>query len=174
MVLVTVTLFAGCGTTTVGDGGPARERPEWDGWSRLAVPARVTLPTETPVTGRTTAHLASGPTLVNVWASYCGPCVKEMPLLERVNGSGGLQVVGISRDRSAKAARNALEQRNITYPNWLDPAGHFLVALDGALPLAALPASALMVEGKVVAVHIGPFHSTAEALRALRLAGRTT
>lgn len=45
--------------------------------------------------------------LLNLWATWCGPCVKEMPSLDRLQGALGgdrFQVVALSTDRTAGAA----------------------------------------------------------------------
>lgn len=45
--------------------------------------------------------------LLNIWATWCGPCRKEMPALERLQailGSGDFEVVALSIDRSGLAA----------------------------------------------------------------------
>lgn len=57
--------------------------------------------------------------IVNFWATWCPPCVEEMPLLNRFyteNSSKGWQVVGIAIDQ-AVAANKFLEQKNIVFPN---------------------------------------------------------
>jgi thiol-disulfide isomerase/thioredoxin len=58
--------------------------------------------------------------LVNVWATWCGPCRAEMPLLQRMyarHRDAGLVVLGLSVDRaSQEAVRAFVQQRGVTYP----------------------------------------------------------
>ena len=51
--------------------------------------------------------------LVNLWATWCGPCVREMPSLERLQAALGdrLTVLAISEDRGGAARRRALHRR---------------------------------------------------------------
>lgn len=58
-----------------------------------------------------TLHLGEGTTgsltLLNVWATWCGPCRKEFPALDRLHrayGARGLHVVGVSVDVSGSNA----------------------------------------------------------------------
>jgi cytochrome c biogenesis protein CcmG/thiol:disulfide interchange protein DsbE len=56
--------------------------------------------------------------LVNFWASWCAPCVQEMPSLERLHrtlGPAGLTVVGVSVDDDDLAMRQLLQKQGITF-----------------------------------------------------------
>ena len=55
--------------------------------------------------------------LLNVWATWCAPCIKEMPSLSRLQemrGSPDFQVVTVSLDRTAEEAADWLTDKNIT------------------------------------------------------------
>lgn len=64
--------------------------------------------------------------LVNFWATWCGPCMEELPALqalhEKLQGSG-FSVVGIAIDDPAENVREAVACNKITYPVLLDEAG---------------------------------------------------
>ena len=70
------------------------------------------------------ADLRGRPVIVNFWASWCGPCVDEFPILVEASvahRADGLLVVGIVyRDRSAPA-RDFMSRMGATWPTAMDP-----------------------------------------------------
>ena len=111
---------------------------------------RVTLPTA----------YAGRPLLINVWASWCGPCLREMPELHRYSAkqaTNGVQVVGIALD-DPTAVRAFLQHVPVSYPILLDPPGPADAGVRLGNPRGVLPYSVLVsAEGRVLKQRIGPF-----------------
>ena len=78
-------------------------------------------------------HAAGRPLLINVWASWCAPCVEEMPELARfaaTQGDNGVQVLGLALD-TADGVRGFLQRIPVTIPADT-PAGIFSIKVaDG-------------------------------------------
>lgn len=100
------------------------------------------------------------PQLINLWASWCGPCIEEMPELDRFahqQGSDGVQVIGIALD-DADAVRAFLQKIPVRYPILIDAAGPAdagvqLGNVKGVLPYTVL----LDGQGRLIKQKIGPF-----------------
>ena len=72
------------------------------------------------------ASLRGRVVLVNFWATWCPPCVEEMPSLERLHralGPEGLVVVSVSADDDAETLKRFVAAHGITFPVLLDPGG---------------------------------------------------
>ncbi|GAB3988378.1 hypothetical protein GCM10028771_00970 [Nocardioides marmoraquaticus] len=88
-----------------------------------------------------------GPVVVNLWASWCGPCKAELPIYADFAERHGdrVAVVGVDyEETSVDAARALAERSGVTYPLYADP--------DGELRAVALPKLLLVDEGGEVAL----------------------
>lgn len=101
------------------------------------------------------------PVVVNMWATWCKPCVKEMPAFDEVAASeAGVRIVGVNVADSAADATAFAESLGVSYEQFNDPTG----ALSDAFGVTGLPATAFVdADGKVVEVHSGAL--TADELR---------
>ena len=66
--------------------------------------------------------------LVNVWASWCGPCRDEAPALQSFyerQAGGDFEIVGIDTQETAEAGRGFVEEFGLTYPQLHDGAGEY-------------------------------------------------
>jgi thiol-disulfide isomerase/thioredoxin len=96
--------------------------------------------------------------LLNLWATWCAPCVKEMPTLDRLQaalGGSAFEVVTLSSDRTgiAVVARFLSERKLDRLTPYLDQKGEATRALD----VAGLPTTLLIdVEGREIGRLEGP------------------
>lgn len=82
--------------------------------------------------------------LVNVWATWCGPCVFEIPELQKMHdqyGPRGFEVIGVSVDESgAESVKAFVDEHKMTYPIALDAEGKLATLLQTTV----LPTSVLV------------------------------
>ncbi len=75
----------------------------------------------------TLSELDSKVTLINFWATWCGPCVKEMPSLQKLSdaySAKGLNVIGINLDEDPEAVlEKFLEKNQIKFRSFVDSKG---------------------------------------------------
>ena len=118
------------------------------------------------------------PVLVNLWASWCAPCIKELPTLDKLAAShrdGQLGVIAVSQDTGPQPSVKAfLAKLNVKdLGAYHDPD----MALSGALgPDTVLPTSILYdAEGKEVWRYVGDLDWTgSEAAKLLAEGGAST
>ncbi len=107
--------------------------------------------------------------LLNFWATWCAPCVREMPALDRLQaalGGRGLQVAAVSIDRGGvKAIRPFAKRLGLTQMGlYHDPKG----ALLRAFGVAGLPASFVIDRnGAITGAYAGPAEWDGPEARAL-------
>ena len=103
---------------------------------------------------------AGRPLLVNVWATWCGPCRQEMPELQRFaneQGTNGVQVVGIALDE-APVVRDFVAKTGVRYPILMDTPGSADAGVRLGNPKGVLPYSVLIsADGRLLRQRIGPF-----------------
>ena len=94
--------------------------------------------------------------LLNLWATWCGPCRYEIPELEKLHkdlADQKFKVVGVSVDEGdPKEVQSFVTDQKVTYPIVLDPEGR----LAALAQTTVLPTSLLVDrQGKVVWVKLG-------------------
>ncbi|MEM9556546.1 MAG: TlpA disulfide reductase family protein [Acidobacteriota bacterium] len=136
VVMVSLTLggLLGCGEismggVSVGEPMPAFDLPLLDGGSLAS------------------DDLAGdGPVVVNFWATWCGPCVREIPTLNALHRDGGARVVAISLDdASADVVRAFVEDEGIDYPVLLGDMETFQRFGGAAIPYTVVADAGLVV-----------------------------
>jgi thiol-disulfide isomerase/thioredoxin len=75
--------------------------------------------------------------LVNLWATWCRPCVLEVPALVEFAGksAGRVAVVGVDIEDEPSDALRFAQQYGMRYPSVVDPNGKVLRAYGGGPPI---------------------------------------
>ena len=83
------------------------------------------------------------PVLVNVWATWCPPCIQELPSLAALAKQGGYTVVAIATDADAKTVKDYLRKQPFgpELQVWWDPLGQVTREAMGA---TGLPSTLLL------------------------------
>jgi thiol-disulfide isomerase/thioredoxin len=125
--------FAGCAALTA---APAQARPGTTGAPAGEPLPRLTLPCYTG--GGVDLAALRGPAVVNLWASWCPPCRRELPVLERFarRHAGAVHVVGVVSEDAREPAAALATDLGLGFPHLYDREGALMRAMRrGALPV---------------------------------------
>jgi thiol-disulfide isomerase/thioredoxin len=116
------------------DSGPYQLTPAGE------LPASAPDVTLSPLDGRPDRKLGellgSKPVVVNFYASWCGPCITEMPAFEQVHREVGdkVTIIGVAYQDSDEDARATVERTGVTYPTFGD-SGQDAVTFFGGISM---------------------------------------
>jgi thiol-disulfide isomerase/thioredoxin len=149
-------------------------------------------PDQRPVPGALRGQTIEGQTLdlasqkghavvLNVWGSWCAPCQKEAPALQKASQElkpKGVTFIGINtRENGNKEAAAAFERAHgITYPSLFDADSTALLALRGAVSANAIPSTVVIDPQGRIAARISGATTTVTLVDLVDdvLSGRTT
>jgi thiol-disulfide isomerase/thioredoxin len=175
LALLAVVLLAGCGTTGTAD-APAPPRFAGSGFAPCPAPVGAPLTSgglpakalECMDGSGTRTRLDRGtgvPTVVNLWAPWCGPCATELPAFGRLHAdaAGRLTVLGVVTAADPAQSVDAAKDLHLTFPNVYDRDEVVLRGVgERALPVTVFVGA----DGRVREVYKGGA-LTDRALRAL-------
>jgi peroxiredoxin len=93
--------------------------------------------------------------MVNFWATWCGPCQQEMPLLDQMYKKykpAGFTLIGVNVDKEAPAVKELLGRKPVSFPVLLDPANQ----VSKAYHVDEMPSSVIIDrKGEIRYIHRG-------------------
>lgn len=100
------------------------------------------------------------PTLVNLWASWCAPCVEEVPVLARWRERAGDDVglVGVLYEDSSVSALSFAAEHDMRWPSVVDDLGQVKPPFGAGLPITVF----VQADGTVAHVHSGELTDVAQ------------
>lgn len=161
-------LYAGCGSS--GDGESGGSHPNYEK-ALAGAPAPLAglykqgnqlLPGGTEAYEKRIAELRGYPIVVNVWASWCGPCREEFPVLQKLSARYGEKVafLGVNSEDSDDLASRFLGENPVPYPSYTDPDKEILDSMGG---LGGVPDTAFYDRsGELVYLKQGPYEENSE------------
>lgn len=107
------------------------------------------------------SHWQGKAVVVNFWATWCGPCQREIPLLNRMAaeyGPKGLHIVGIAVD-FAEDVQKFVAKTPLDYPTLVGEEDGAAAATAFGIDSLAFPFTAFTdKQGRVLSVHLGELH----------------
>jgi len=94
------------------------------------------------------------PTLINLWATWCIPCKRELPDLERIHSdpTNAARIIGVNVGDDEASVRKYINDLGLTFEQYIDLDG----IVESALRVSTLPATAVIgADGRLIEVHQG-------------------
>ena len=98
------------------------------------------------------------PLLINFWASWCGPCRREVPALLRAldeHGASGLTIVGVNIEESTSVTQNFVSEFGVEYAIPMDYDGAVFRAYGGGGPSGPPRSFFIDPDGVIVRIWAG-------------------
>ena len=93
--------------------------------------------------------------MVNFWATWCGPCQQEMPLLDQMYKKykpAGFTLIGVNVDKEAPPVKDLMARKPVSFPVLLDPANQ----VSKAYHVDEMPSSVIIDrKGEIRYIHRG-------------------
>lgn len=105
-------------------------------------------------TSITLSELQGKPVIINFWATWCGPCVKEMPAFERLKDDFGdkIGIIAVNCGDDAGTVKDFVEENGYTFPVVLDEE----YSISMLYPTNSIPYTVVVdAEGKVTHISTG-------------------
>ena len=105
-------------------------------------------------TSITLSELQGKPVIINFWATWCGPCVKEMPAFERLKDDFGdkIGIIAVNCGDDAETVKDFVEENGYTFPVVLDEE----YSISMLYPTNSIPYTVVLdAEGKVAHISTG-------------------
>ncbi len=175
LILMISAFHASAGTD--GCGRPPHSIPNFDATETLNEVSTVPFYMDDG-TERTLADFLGSPLVVNLWATWCAPCVREMPALDRLSaevGGDGIRVLALSADRGgAPVVEKFYDDNGIrNLPVMIDRGGKLARSLNApGLPMTVLVDAKGREIGRVVGEAEWDDAATIEFLRGCLTPGR--
>ncbi len=122
---------------------------------------------------RSLADLEGKVVLLDFWATWCGPCRRELPTIQKLHeryALKGLAVVGINCSEGRSTAASFLRSNRYSMPTWLDVDG----AVQNQYQVDGIPTLFILDAKGVIVAHLVGLRDEEELLQALKKAGLKT
>ena len=100
------------------------------------------------------SELQGKPVIINFWATWCGPCVKEMPAFERLKDDFGdkIGIIAVNCGDDAGTVKDFVEENGYTFPVVLDEE----YSISMLYPTNSIPYTVVVdAEGRVTHISTG-------------------